>query len=63
VAAGQRGELVVNFGQAGTLEIACLIPGHYEAGMRGTLDVQSASEKSGVSSKPPAPHDHSQHKH
>ena len=63
VAAGQRGELVVNFDQARTLEMACLIPGHYEAGMRGTLDVQSASEKSGVSSKLPAPHDHSQHKH
>ena len=36
---GQHKELVVRFDQAGTLQIACLVPGHYEAGMRGTLVV------------------------
>ena len=53
VAAGQTGELVVKFDQGGTLQMACLIPGHYEAGMRGTVNVQPAQ----------AAHDHSTHKH
>ena len=53
VAAGQTGELVVTFAQAARLQMACLIPGHYEAGMRGTIHVQTA----------PTAHDHSSHKH
>ena len=53
VAAGQTGELVVTFAQATRLQMACLIPGHYEAGMRGTLEVKAAK----------ADHDHSSHKH
>jgi len=53
VAAGQTGELVVRFDQANTLQMACLIPGHYEAGMRGTVRVQPAQ----------AAHDHSTHQH
>lgn len=53
VAAGQTGELVVRFDQASTLQMACLIPGHYEAGMRGTVRVQPAK----------AEHDHSTHTH
>lgn len=61
VAAGQTGEMVVKFDQAQTLQMACLIPGHYEAGMRGTLNVR----KAGAASKAPVPaaHDHSTHKH
>lgn len=39
LAPGQMGELVVGFAQVGALEIACLVPGHYEAGMRGSLNV------------------------
>ena len=39
VAPGSSGELVVSFREATTLEMACLEPGHYEAGMRGTLQV------------------------
>ncbi len=53
VAAGAQGELVVKFGQAATLEMACLIPGHYEAGMRGTVSVQPAK----------AAHEQSTHTH
>jgi uncharacterized cupredoxin-like copper-binding protein len=34
-----RGELVWNFNRAGTFQFACLVPGHYEAGMKGTLVV------------------------
>lgn len=39
VAAGRRGELVWTFNRPGDFAFACLIPGHYEAGMRGTLRV------------------------
>ena len=63
VAPGQTGELVVTFPQTGTLQMACLIPGHYEAGMKGQLKVTG-----GVASPPTAKakspaHDHSNHKH
>ena len=61
VAAGQKGELVVKFDQATTLQMACLIPGHYEAGMRGTIKVTNAAV---AAAKPnAAEHDHSTHKH
>jgi uncharacterized cupredoxin-like copper-binding protein len=42
VAPGTHGEIVVTAREAGTYGIACLVPGHYEAGMRGTLTVLSA---------------------
>ena len=53
VAPGKTGELVVSFAQATRLQMACLVPGHYEAGMRGTLEVKAAK----------ADHDHGAHKH
>ena len=40
VAPGQTGELVVTFPQATTVHMACLVPGHYEAGMRGQIRVE-----------------------
>jgi uncharacterized cupredoxin-like copper-binding protein len=67
VPAGEVREWVVKFDEAIELEIACLVPGHYEAGMKGKLNVQAAGAKTAeaVSTKPasPAAHDHSQHKH
>ena len=36
---GKQGEIVWQFTKAGTVDFACLIPGHYEAGMRGTVQV------------------------
>ncbi|MFV3077336.1 cupredoxin domain-containing protein [Niveispirillum fermenti] len=36
---GKTGELVWTFGDATTLEFACNIPGHYEAGMVGKISV------------------------
>jgi uncharacterized cupredoxin-like copper-binding protein len=36
---GKTGEIVWHFNRAGTFEFACLIAGHYESGMRGTLTV------------------------
>lgn len=39
VAPGKRGEIVWKFNRTGEFEFACLIPGHFEAGMRGTVTV------------------------
>jgi uncharacterized cupredoxin-like copper-binding protein len=36
---GKTGEIVWHFNRAGNFEFACLIAGHYEAGMRGTITV------------------------
>lgn len=36
---GKTGEIIWTFNRAGQFEFACLIAGHYEAGMRGTLTV------------------------
>ena len=57
VAAGQTGELVVSFPKAQSLQMACLIPGHYEAGMRGRIQIGTAL------AAPAAAHDHSTHQH
>jgi len=62
VAAGQKGELVVSFAQAQKLQMACLIPGHYEAGMRGTVNVGSAPV-SAPTAHGGQEHDHSAHTH
>jgi uncharacterized cupredoxin-like copper-binding protein len=35
-----RTELLWRFSKAGTFEFACLIPGHYETGMKGVLIVK-----------------------
>jgi len=39
VAPGQNGEVVWTFSQAGRFLYACLIPGHWEAGMQGSVTV------------------------
>jgi len=39
VAPGATEELVWNFNRAGTFDFACLIAGHYQAGMTGTFTV------------------------
>lgn len=36
---GKQGEIVWQFNRPGTFEFACLIPGHFEAGMTGTITV------------------------
>ena len=38
---GQRGEIIWHFTQAGTVDFACLQPGHFEAGMRGAVQVRA----------------------
>lgn len=42
VSPGQRGDIVWTFNRPGDFEFACLIPGHFEAGMRGTVRVRPA---------------------
>jgi uncharacterized cupredoxin-like copper-binding protein len=37
---GKSGELVWQFTKAGTIEFACLQPGHFESGMRGNVVVR-----------------------
>jgi uncharacterized cupredoxin-like copper-binding protein len=37
---GARGEIVWQFTRAGRFQFACLQPGHFEAGMVGTVDVK-----------------------
>ncbi|MGE4049755.1 MAG: plastocyanin/azurin family copper-binding protein [Piscinibacter sp.] len=39
---GKTGEIVWTFNRAGTFEFACLIAGHYSAGMVGTINVSAA---------------------
>lgn len=42
VAPGGTGEVVWQFTKAGKVQFACLHPGHYEAGMKGTVTVGAA---------------------
>ena len=44
VAPGGRAQLLWQFDSAGELEYACLLPGHYEAGMRGSILVSPATK-------------------
>jgi uncharacterized cupredoxin-like copper-binding protein len=39
VAPGNTGQIVWNFNRAGAFEFACLIAGHYQAGMIGKIEV------------------------
>ena len=39
LAPGKQGEIVWQFTKAGAVNFACLMPGHYEAGMKGAIKV------------------------
>ena len=69
VKAGETKEWVIKFEQAQTLQMACLIPGHFEAGMKGQVIVQDkgsaahstqTGKQTNVSNNA---EDHSKHKH
>ncbi len=47
VAAGKSGELVWNFNRPGEFDFACLIAGHYQAGMVGKIKVIANMKGSG----------------
>ena len=40
VAAGKTAEMIWTFNREGEFEFACLVPGHYEAGMVGKIVVK-----------------------
>ncbi len=46
---GQFGEIIWSFTKTGTFEFACLIPGHYEAGMHSSIEVSDAGQAAAVS--------------
>jgi uncharacterized cupredoxin-like copper-binding protein len=66
---GETKEWVIRFDKAQTLQMACLIPGHFEAGMKGQVVVQDkgSTAQSIQTTKPEKKsnnaHDHSSHKH
>lgn len=41
LAPGAKGEVIWQFTKAGTVSFACLHPGHYEAGMKGSVTVSA----------------------
>ena len=62
---GETKEWVIRFEKAQTLQMACLIPGHFEAGMKGQVMVQDkgAAVQASPAAVPANAHDHSSHKH
>ena len=40
---GQTGEVIWQFTKAGQVHFGCLLPGHYEAGMKGAVSVETAA--------------------
>ncbi|RQO58167.1 hypothetical protein DBV14_08415 [Variovorax sp. KBW07] len=45
LAAGKTGEVVWQFTQAGKVDFGCLQPGHYDMGMKGSVNVAKAAGK------------------
>jgi uncharacterized cupredoxin-like copper-binding protein len=43
LAAGKSGEIVWRFTEAGKVDFGCLQPGHYDAGMKGAVNVGKAA--------------------
>lgn len=56
VAPCQSGEIIWQFTKAGRVDFACLQPGHYDAGMKGLVNVVSSKAK-------PKAHSDSNHSH
>ncbi|MDO9002571.1 MAG: cupredoxin family protein [Aquabacterium sp.] len=44
---GKKGEVIWRFTKNGAVAIGCLQPGHYDAGMKGSVKVAAAVHKSG----------------
>ena len=57
VAPGKSGEIIWQFTKAGKVDFACLQPGHYDAGMKGLVNVVASS------SIPVKGAGHASHKH
>lgn len=50
---GKTGEIVWTFNRVGEFEYACLLPGHYEAGMRGRIVVKAGAAAGPAATLPP----------
>ncbi|TKB23702.1 hypothetical protein FCL47_21155 [Desulfopila sp. IMCC35006] len=61
VAPGQVGEVVWHFTKPGKIDFGCLMPGHYDAGMKGTVEVGSAALGSDGKKAPSDSHKGHQH--
>jgi len=46
---GKTGEMIWQFTKAGTVDFACLHPGHYDAGMKGRIRVAGGKTLAGAS--------------
>ena len=44
VAPGQTGEMIWKFSKAGAVNVACLHPGHYDAGMKASIQVAAVKK-------------------
>lgn len=42
---GATGEIVWQFTTSGTIHFGCLLPGHYEAGMKGSVNVKATKSR------------------
>lgn len=51
VASGEIGELIWHFTEKGVVGFACLLPGHFDAGMKGTIKVFPEKKTGSVNSK------------
>ena len=56
LAPGRRGEVIWRFSHAGTVDFACLQPGHFDAGMKGVVKV--AGGRAAAKPSPHAGHPH-----
>lgn len=54
VSPGKSGEIIWTFNRAGEFEFACLIAGHFEAGMKGTIRVVATRATNVPAVAPPA---------
>lgn len=59
VAPGKTGEVIWQFTQSGTVDFACLQPGHYDAGMKGAVSVAAGKSTAGKAKAD----EHADHKH
>jgi uncharacterized cupredoxin-like copper-binding protein len=51
VSSGKTGEIIWTFNRPGNFDFACLIAGHYQAGMVGKITVAAAEKSHGAHSK------------
>lgn len=58
VAPGKTGEVTWKFTRAGTVDFACLQPGHFDAGMKGAVTVAGTKSAKAGAAAHPATHQH-----